>query len=54
MYVKIIPRELVVTAAEDPCNPIDGFFFIWTSMIEFGCRYKRNMKKDEQESEHGK
>ena len=45
MYVKIIPKELEVTAADDPCNPVDGFFFIWTSMIEFGCRYKR---------EHGK
>ena len=38
MYVKRIPRELVVTAIDDPCNPVDGFFFIWTSMTEFGCR----------------
>ena len=45
MYVKIIPRELAVTVADDPCNMVDGFFFIWTSMTEFGCRYKR---------EHGK
>ena len=41
--MKIIPRELEVTAADDPCNPVDGLFFIWTSMTEFGCRYKRNM-----------
>ena len=41
--MKRIPRELAVTAADDPCNPVDGFFFIWTSMTEFGCRYKRSM-----------
>ena len=35
MYVKMIPRELAVTVANDPCTPVDGFFFIWTSMI--GC-----------------
>ena len=52
--MKRIPRELAVTAADDPCNPVDGFFFIWTSMIEFGCRDKMSMTKDEQESEHGK
>ena len=33
MYVKIIPIELVVIVAEDSCNPIDVFLFIWTSMI---------------------
>ena len=32
MYVKRIPRELAVTTADDPCNPVDGFFFIWMSM----------------------
>ena len=30
--MKKIPRELTITVAEDPCNPVDGFFFIWTSM----------------------
>ena len=54
MYVKRIPRELAVTAAEGPCNPIDGFFFIWTSMIEVGCKYKRSMTKYKHESEHEK
>ena len=54
MYVKRIPRELVVTAVDDPCNPVDEFFFIWTSMTEFGCRYKWSMAKDEQGSKHGK
>ena len=29
MYVKRIPRELVVTSTEDPCNQVDGLFFIW-------------------------
>ena len=41
--MKIIPRELAVTTADDPCNPVDGFFFIWTSMTEFGCKYERSM-----------
>ena len=41
--MKRISRELVVTKADDPCDPVDGFFFIWTSMKEFGCRYKRIM-----------
>ena len=54
MYVKRILRELAVKAADDPCNPVDGFFFIWTSMAEFGCKYKRSMTKDKQGSEHGK
>ena len=54
MYVKRIPRELAVTMADDPCNLVDGFFFIWTSMVEFGCKYKRSMAKDKQGSEHGK
>ena len=44
----------MVTVADDPCNSINGFFFIWTSMTNFGCRYKRSMTKDEQGSEHGK
>ena len=52
--MKRIPRELAVIAADDPRNPVDGFFFIWTSMADFGCRYKGSMTKDEQESEHGK
>ena len=52
--MKRIPRELAVTVADDPCNPVDGFFFIWTSMTEFGCRYKGSMEKYEQGSEHGK
>ena len=52
--MKRIPRELEVTAADDPCNPVDGLFFIWTSMIDFGCRYKRRMAKDKQGSQHGK
>ena len=52
--MKRIPRELAVTAVNDPCNPVDGFFFIWTSMTEFGCRYKGSMAKDEQGSDHGK
>ena len=50
MYVKRIPRELAVTTVDDPCNPVDGFFFIWTSMTKFGCRYKGSMEK----YEHGK
>ena len=54
MYVKKIPRELAVTVVDDPCNPVDGFFFIWTSMTEFGCRYKGSMEKNKQGSEHGK
>lgn len=29
----MIPRELVVTTANDPYIPINGFIFIWTSMI---------------------
>jgi len=52
--VKRIPRELAVTAADDPCNPVDGFFFIWTSMTKFECRYKGSMEKDKQGSQHGK
>ena len=32
MYVKRIPRELEVTLTEDPCNLVDGLFFIWTPM----------------------
>ena len=52
--MKRIPRELVVTAVDDPCNPVDGFFFIWTSMTYFGCRYKGSMEKYKQGSEHGK
>ena len=34
MYEKRNPIELAVTTAEDPCNPIDGFFSTWTSMKE--------------------
>ena len=41
MYVKMIPRELAVTAVDDPCIPVDGFFFIWTSMI--GCMQVQNI-----------
>ena len=52
--MKRIPRELAVIMADDPCNLVDGFFFIWTSMTEFGCRYKGSMAKDEQGSKHGK
>ena len=52
--MKRIPREMAVIAADDPCNPKDGFFFIWTSMTEFGCRYKGSMAKDERGSERGK
>ena len=40
MYVKMTPRELAVTAADDPCILIDGFIFIWTSMI--GCMQVQN------------
>jgi len=32
MYAKRIPIELTVTTAGDPCNPVDGVLFIWTSM----------------------
>ena len=52
--MKIIPREMAVTAVENPCNPVDGIFFIWMSMTDFGSRYKGSMAKDEQGSEHGK
>ena len=48
--MKIIPTEMAVTAADDPCNPVDGFFFIWTSMIEFGCRYKGAWQKTSKEA----
>ena len=41
--MKRIPRELAVTVVDDPCNLVDGFLFIWTSMTNFGCRYKRSM-----------
>ena len=51
--MKRIPRELAVTVAKDPCNPVDGFLFIWTSMTKFGCRYKRRMTKDEDGKERG-
>ena len=40
MYVKMIPRELAVIAVDDPCIQVDGFFFIWTSMI--GCIQGQN------------
>ena len=39
--MKIIPREMAVTAVENPCNPVDGIFFIWMSMTDFGSRYKK-------------
>ena len=35
MYLKGIPRGLAVTEAGDPCNPVDGLFFIWT-LMSFG------------------
>ena len=41
---------MAVKTVEDPCNLIDGFFFIWMSMAWFGCRYKRSME----ENAHGK
>jgi hypothetical protein len=43
MYVKRIPRELVVITVDDPCILLDGFIFIWTPIII--CRYKRKKKK---------
>ena len=35
MYLKGIPRGLAVMEAGDPCNLVDGFFFIWT-LMSFG------------------
>lgn len=29
------PRELVVIAVDNPCTPIYGLVFIWTSMINY-------------------
>ena len=29
----MIPRELVVTVVDDPCILVDGFLFIWKSII---------------------
>ena len=58
MYVKRIPRELAVIADEDPCNPVDGFFFIWTSMTRLdtiikGAWQKASMEKQEDEATNG-
>jgi hypothetical protein len=43
MYLKMIPIELAVTAPDHPCIPVDGFIFIWTSIIRR--RYKRKHMK---------
>ena len=48
MYVKRIPREMVVIAVDDPCIPINGFIFIWMSIII--CGYKRKKKKNDAHS----
>ena len=48
MYVKRIPREMVVTLAEDPCNLVDGFLFIWMSMVGLNAGTKRSMVEDKQ------
>ena len=45
MYVKIIPIELEVTMAEDPCNSVNGFLCIWISMIGLGVGIERAWKK---------
>ena len=45
MYAKIIPREMAVTAAEDTCNLVDGFFFIWMSMIRLDASTKGAWQK---------
>ena len=54
MYVKRISIEMIVTTTKDPCTPIDGFFFIWTSMTRLDASTKEawqdqakkaNMKK---------
>ena len=45
MYVKRIPRELTVTTAEDPCNSVDRFCFIWTSMTRLYAGTKGEWKK---------
>ena len=36
-----IPTELAVATADDPCIPIDGFVFIWTSIM-IGCMQDNN------------
>jgi hypothetical protein len=48
MYEKTFPREPVDTTTGDPCIPVDGNFFIWTStntMFMF-CRYKMKIEED--------
>jgi hypothetical protein len=48
MYKKKFPREPMDTVVGDPCIPMDGNFFIWTStntMFMFG-RYKMKIEED--------
>ena len=45
MYAKRIPKELAVTTTEDPCNLVDRFLFIWTSMTGLDAGIKRAWQK---------
>jgi hypothetical protein len=45
MYEKGFPRELVDIVADNPCIPVDGYSFIWTSTMFLYCRYK--MKEEQ-------
>ena len=37
MYLKRTPREMAVTKAGDPCNPVDGFLLYghWFHMYKY-------------------
>ena len=36
--MKRFPSELADIAVESPCIPVDGYLFIWTSIINL-CKY---------------
>ena len=45
MYLKRIPIELAVIAAQDPCNSVEGFFFIWTPITRLDAVQKEHGRK---------
>jgi len=58
MYAKRFPIELAVTTVGEPCNPVDGFLFIWTSMTSLyagtkGAWKLTSMEKKEDEATNG-
>ena len=47
MYVKVIPRELIVTMVEGPPNLVDGFSYMVVN-DKVRCKYKMSWEENEQ------